>query len=182
MCLEIGLIPTTFFIYKNQKGYGEGEVTATETVVNFLTAYQSCDSSAAQYLIAMDSESNGIEFEGFQMILAQNIKYNVLSVEENVSQEYVVLVEITNTDFGSVFDSLITSAKDTVTDTELLEQLKLALCNSDAPTRKFECEILVRKDTDGKYRIQMQDTLSNALLGGYNEYINFFIYSSIPEE
>ena len=106
-------------------------------------------------------------FEGFQAILAEPIKFEIKSVE--VNKDYnIVNVVITNVDFGVVFEGLVNS-DDLHIDTteEIMDELEKRLQAKDAPMHEYE--IAVKLDKEQK--IEMTSELSNALLGGYTQYI-----------
>lgn len=137
-----------------------------EQVTAFLTAYQEQDISCGKYL-SRNKGAETVQFEGFQAVLAEPIKFEIKSVE--VNEDYnVVNVIITNVDFGMVYDGLVSSDDlqiDTIEDIVL--ELEKRLREKDAPMREFEVAVKVNKEQ----KIEMTSELSNALLGGYTQYI-----------
>lgn len=142
------------------------EEQCKEQVTAFLTAYQAKDVTSGKYLL--DNGGGEImEFEGFQAILAEPIKFEIKSAE--VDKDYnIVDVVITNVDFGLVFEGLVNS-DDLYIDTteEIIDELEKRLKAKDAPMHEFEISVKLDKEQ----KIEMTSELSNALLGGYTQYI-----------
>ncbi len=137
-----------------------------EQVTAFLSSYQAKDKTSGKYL-SDNKEGEVMVFEGFQAILAEPIKFEIKSVE--VNKDYnIVNVVITNVDFGVVFEGLVNS-DDLHIDTteEIMDELEKRLQAKDAPMHEYE--IAVKLDKEQK--IEMTSELSNALLGGYTQYI-----------
>lgn len=137
-----------------------------ENVLAFLTAYQAQDETCGQYL-AGNEENTNVKFEGFQSILAEPIKFEINSVKEE--KEYTIVnVNITNVDFGKVFEELANSDELQIDTTEnIAAELKTRLQAEEAPVIEFEVPIKLNKEN----KIEMTSELSNALLGGYTQYI-----------
>lgn len=136
-----------------------------ENVAAFLDSYQQKDSSCGEYLLG-DEEDSDVEFNGFQSILAEPIKYEINSVEIN-DDNNIVNVTVTNVDFGKVVEELVNDTSLTNSSDSILAELEKRLSSDDAPTKEFEVPIRLNKE----YKIEMTSELSNALLGGYTEYI-----------
>lgn len=137
-----------------------------EQVTGFLTAYQAQDSECGKYLAGSEGDGT-INFEGFQGVLAESIIFEVESVE--IEDEYhVVNTIITNVDFGTVVEELANSEElNMETKEDILLELENRLKAEDAPEREFEVPIRLDKEM----KVEMTSELSNALLGGYIEYI-----------
>lgn len=142
------------------------EKQCQEKVKAFLMAYQEQDINCGKYL-AGNQEVETVQFEGFQAILAESIKFEIESVEVNEDYD-IVNVVITNVDFGRVYDGLV-SSEDLQIDTtgDIIFELEKRLREKDVPKREFEVSIKMDKEQ----KIEMTSELSNALLGGYTQYI-----------
>lgn len=137
-----------------------------EQVTKFLTAYQEQETTCGEYL-AGNEDDGAVTFEGFQSVLSENISFEVDSVEV-VDDFYEVSVVIENVDFGMVIEELANSNDLNIETTDgILMELEKRLLSDDSPKREFE--VIIRLDKDMK--IEMTSELSNALLGGYPEYI-----------
>lgn len=136
-----------------------------DNVASFLDSYQQKDSSCGEYLLG-DEEDSDVEFNGFQSILAEPIKYEINSVEIN-DDNNIVNVTVTNVDFGKVVEELVNDTSLTNSSDSILAELEKRLGSDGAPTKEFEVPIRLNKE----YKIEMTSELSNALLGGYTEYI-----------
>lgn len=142
------------------------EKQCKEQVTKFLTAYQAQDVTCGEYLSGNEDDIP-VQFEGFQSVLAKPIKFKIKSVEAN-KDYWIVDTVITNVDFGKVFEKLV-NREDLQIDTTdgIIAELKKQLQAEDAPKRNFEVQIKLDKEQ----KIEMTGELSNALLGGYTQYI-----------
>ncbi len=135
---------------------------------NFLNAYKNKQSDAVSYLDnSLDNPS--MEFNGFQALLAEKIEFSVKGVDRK-DGEIIVSVEIINVDLKQEFIETTDALGEYATQEEILSALKSRLESPDCATRRFDCEIAI-SDTDNP-KIIMTESLSNALLGGYNEYLS----------
>lgn len=142
----------------------------SETTVNeFLTGYQEKNVDITKYLADNLDETN-FNYVGFQGLLAEKLTFFIKDVKEDDKQS-VVTVEITNIDFTKAFDKVKAKVNTSFTTEDLLKKLTNELSSPSCDMRTFEVSIpLVKKDDE--YKIRMTESLSNALLGGYNEYVN----------
>ena len=142
------------------------EKQCQEKVKAFLMAYQKKDVTCGKYL-AGNKEDETVQFRGFQAILAESIEFKIESAKKH--EDYnIVNVVITNVDFGRVYDGLVSNGDLQVDTTEdIIIELEKRLQKEDAPMREFEVEIIMDKEE----KIEMTSELSNALLGGYTQYI-----------
>ena len=161
LCM-VGLISTVLLSGCSSKEKEQCE----EQVMGFLTEYQAQNSECGKYLAGSEDDST-INFEGFQSILAESITFEIDSVK--IEDEYnVVNTVIRNVDFGTVFEGLANSEELNIETTEgIMLELEKRLEAEDAPEREFEVPIRLDKEM----KIEMTSELSNALLGGYTEYI-----------
>lgn len=139
-----------------------------KAVWQFLTLYQAQDSSAGAYIAdRMDEE---MEFNGFQSVLADRLSFEIQKSKKE-DENYIVSVLINNVDFQAAFEELSQEINlSSVTESEILEQLKAKLQSENAEMKEFEVDVPVRKDGEG-YKLVLTSELSNALFGGYNEYL-----------
>lgn len=136
-----------------------------ENVSAFLESYQAKDETCGKYLLENGKET-GVEFEGFQAILAEPITFEIKSVETN--KEYdIVNVVITNIDFKIIFEELVNDDLEIVSKENIVLELEKRLQADEAPMREFEVPVRLNKEK----KIEMTSELSNALLGGYTQYI-----------
>lgn len=145
---------------------GKEKEQCEKLVINFLNAYQQQEITCGEYL-AQTGDDTEIKFEGFQSILAESITFEIESIKVKGDNSTVNVI-IKNVDFGAVFDSLANSNDAKMETTEdVIAELTKRLKDKNAPVREFEVPIKL----DKKHKIQMTSELSNALLGGYTQYI-----------
>jgi len=109
-----------------------------------------------------------MSFEGFQGLLAEQIEFTIKDAKQQEG-EVIVAAEITNIDLKQVFNDVVNRLPSDTTQEEILKTLERDMTDDNCVKKTFDCEVLL-VDDDG-YKIVMTDTLSNALLGGYNEYL-----------
>lgn len=159
-----------FFLIFTLVGCGSSndeELEIKDNVQTFLEGYQSLDGSIGEYLA--DYEENNLEFNGFQSMLAQQMTFKIGKVELS-DDGYLVNVKISNVDFQAVFEEIIEEYTFDDTEEDILKKLGNKLEDESAKRKDFEVEILVQQEGD-IYKIILTPELSNALLGGYNEYL-----------
>ncbi len=143
------------------------ETKIKDNVQMFLEGYQSLDGSIGQYLA--NYNENEIQFNGFQSILAQQMTFKIEKVEHSEAG-YSVNVKISNVDFQVVFENIVEGYSINDTEENILTKLRDSLEDDSAPKKDFDVEILIQQTGD-IYEIILTSELSNALLGGYNEYL-----------
>lgn len=153
------------------------ELEIKDTVQTFLEGYQSLDGSVGEYLA--DYNENILQFNGFQSILAQQMTFKIGKVEYS-DDEYLVNVEISNVDFQAAFEEIIDEYAVDDTEEDILKKLSNKLKDESAERKDFEVEILIQQ-TEDVYEITLTPELSNALLGGYNEYLTSLTGGMINE-
>lgn len=136
-------------------------------VEDFLTAYQMLDGSAGDYLANRTEE---IQFNGVQAQLAEQMTFSVETVKKE-NEKYVVTAQISTVDFKGTFESVATSIDETTSEDEILEKLYDAISSETPQIKTFSVEIPVQKYGED-YRIELTPELSNALFGGFNEYLS----------
>lgn len=139
-----------------------------QRVEDFLKGYQSLDGSVGQYLVNYN-ENDVIKFNGIQAILAKQMTFDIGKIEQS-DNTYLVNVTINNVDFQAVFEEVIEEYTLDDTEEDILEKLNMKLENDSAKRKDFEVKIPVQKSGD-TYEIVLTAELSNALFGGYNEYL-----------
>lgn len=154
----------------------EEKEQSKETVSAFLTAYQKQDPACGEFLVG-NEEGEAVSFEGFQGVLATPLSFKINSVDSE-KDGCTVNVVITNVDFGAVLESIESDSFEPSSSEELLQELKNRLCAEDAVTREFEVPVSVTQDQ----KIEMTSHLSNALLGGYTEYISNLTMEVLQDE
>lgn len=149
-------------------GCGSKDVKTCKSVVeDFLTAYQMLDSRAGEYLANRTEE---IQFLGVQALLAEQMTFSVEKAEKE-DDGYLVTTQISTVDFKEIFESVVASVDETTSEEVVLAKLYDAIESGSSQTRTFEVEIPVQK-YDEDYKIELTAELSNALFGGYNEYLS----------
>lgn len=140
--------------------------TGKTTVEKFLTLYKNRNGEAGKLLFnnVVNSE---ITFKGFQGILAEKIEFKIKRVKKE-DKGYQVTTEISNIDFGKIFQKNI---DENVNAEKISENVKKQMKAKDVPIRKFIVEIPVVEE-NGRDKVVLTPELSNALLGGYNEYLD----------
>lgn len=152
-----------YFIQNNNSSVQEAKVV----VADFLEAYKAKEPNAFKYLQYSVTDED-MKFEGFQGFLAEQIDFKIKDGKATDNQ-VTITVDITNIDLKCVFEDVIAQLPSNATEEEILQKLESELSKEDCAKKEFNCEVtLVNED---EYKIIMTDTLSNALLGGYNEYL-----------
>lgn len=169
-----------FFLIFTLVGCGNSndeELEIKGNVQIFLEGYQSLDGSIGQYLV--DYGEDNLEFNGFQSILAQQMKFKIGKVELS-DDGYLVNVKISNVDFQTVFEEIIEEYTIDDTEEDILKKLSNKLEDESVKRKDFEVEVLIQQ-TEDTYEIILTPELSNALLGGYNEYLTSLTGGMINE-
>lgn len=153
------------------------ELEIKNNVQTFLEGYQSLDGSIGEYLA--DYEESNLKFNGFQSILAQQMTFKIGKVEPS-DDGYLVNVKISNVDFQAVFEEIIEEYTVDDTEEDILKKLSNKLEDESAKRKDFEVEVLIQQTGDA-YEIILTPELSNALFGGYNEYLTSLTGGMIDE-
>lgn len=150
-------------------GCSTEEKDASKTKVDeFLRLYQSLDSNAGACLANQIGDQT-VQYEGMQAVLAKRIIYETGKVKKKGGY-YEVQTTIQNVDFATAFEALQQELNADASVDEILLQLQKKLEADEAVMREFLLEIPVQRNGDN-YEIILTDELSNALFGGYNEYL-----------
>lgn len=150
----------------------EEEDVGKVIVGEFLTLYQSTDSSAGTYLVGRDNNIE-LQFVGIQALLAKKMTF-LIDESKKTDDGYLVKVRINSVDFKAVFESIVKKLSENTPEDVILEELYNALEDNSAEIREFIINIPVQKIGE-EYRILLTSELSNALFGGYNEYLTELI-------
>lgn len=153
------------------------ELEIKDSVQTFLEGYQSLDGSIGEYLAEYDKSN--LQFNGFQSILAQQMTFEIGKVEHS-DDGYLVNAKISNVDFQAAFEEIIEEYTVDDTEEDILKKLCIKLGDESAKRKDFEVEIVIQQIKD-VYEIILTPELSNALLGGYNEYLTSLIGGMINE-
>lgn len=155
----------------------DDELEIKDNVQSFLEGYQSLDGSIGKYLA--DYNEDDLQFNGFQSILAHQMTFKIRKVE-HLDDGYLVNVKISNVDFQAVFEEIIEEYTIDDTEEDILQKLSNKLEDKSARRKDFDVEILIQQTGDA-YEIILTPELSNALLGGYNEYLTSLTGGMINE-
>ena len=151
----------------NQKD--EMNKIAESTVSEFLTAYQRKDSAAGKYMTITSIGNHEIKYDGLQGMVAEKLTYNIVSSKRDIEENEIiyVTVDIKNLNLPEIFATIEMSEDDP---DQLLENLYELIKADNAPQKPYNCIIAVQQYPSGM-RIELNAELSNALFGGFNEYL-----------
>ena len=141
--------------------------TCKSVVENFLTSYQTLDGSAGKYLA---NRTDDIQFTGIQALLAEKMTFSIENVKKE-DEKYLVCAQISTADFKKIFESVALSIDETTSQDEVLEKFYDAIDSNSTQIKTFSVEIPVQKYGED-YKIELTPELSNALFGGFNEYLS----------
>lgn len=142
----------------------------------FLTAYHEKRGDLANYFQYSDT----IEFNDLNSLFADYFTFTITDVKVNES-EYIVSVEARNIDAEKVFDKIMETNEDYETETDILNAFKHEVNSNQDNLKYFSCEFYVVANESG-LQIVMTEELSNAMYGGFNEYVNKLIESQFEED
>lgn len=151
---------------------GTSQLSEAEQFVNdFLTAYQEKDPTVGRFLSASVFGNSEMSFEGFQGYIAETLTFTITGERTDVSDPETIWVdvEIENIDVIEIFTELESSNE--LNPVRMQEQAIEMMNSPDAPRRVFQVSILVMDAQVGMF-IQMNEELSDALLGGFPTYIS----------
>lgn len=135
---------------------------------DFLLGYQDLDEKIGQYLVGYDNDDI-IKYNGFQAILARKMTFKIGKIEY-IDNTYLVNLKINNVDFQVAFEEVLEELTIDDTEDDVIKKLSDRLEADFAKRKEFELSIPVQQVND-TYKIVLTSELSNALLGGYNEYL-----------
>lgn len=135
-----------------------------ETAEQFLTAYREQDGEVCGKLLYNNPSGERVSFSKIQALLGENISFEIEEVKWK--EEYWECdASIRNTDFAKEMETLLAGKTDiSMTDIEN------ALAERKEDEKVYKCKIIIRETDEGN-KIVMTPELSNALFGGFNEYM-----------
>lgn len=142
---------------------------------DFLTAYHEKKEDLADYF----QYSDPIEFSDLNELFADNFSFTITDVKEKES-EYIVSVQAKNIDVGRVFDKLIETNEGFETETDILNAIEYEVNSNRGNFKDYPCEFYVVAN-GSSLQIVMTEELSNAMYGGFNEYLDKLIESQFEE-
>ena len=140
-----------------------------QVVEDFLEAYTHLEEKrCAQLLYRTESVSDKQNFSDLQKLLAQGLNYEVTDVSQK--KDYAVVeVKIENIDFSKVMERILEDHVD-LSEKQFNQEVSTWIKKDSSPRREFICKVNVFK-VGGERKIEITESFSNALLGGFPEYI-----------
>lgn len=165
---------------------GCGEIKKAETAVNgMFTAFKNLDFEEAQKYVNVDEITKaGEEANENSMLIMEtvfdNLSYEIISSEKVDSETVIVKTKVTATDMKPVLDEFLTKALEYAfsnafatpqpteeeTDKKMEEILVECASKPDLATVTNEVDIKVIKTESKDWKIEADDAVVNALLGG----------------
>ena len=165
---------------------GCGEIKKAETAVNgMFTAFKNLDFEEAQKYVNVDEITKaGEEANENSMLIMEtvfdNLSYEIISSEKVDSETVIVKTKVTATDMKPVLGEFLTKALEYAfsnafanpqpteeeTDKKMEEILVECASKPDLATVKNEVDIKVIKTESKVWKIEADDAVVNALLGG----------------
>jgi|GEM_PF-2406155 len=179
LVILVGVIIGLIILQNSKKNSNNDDADAKKTVSEFLTAYHNKDEKAAQYLTTTFNDTK-FAYKGFQGILAEKMTYKIIdsNVSKSDSTKTTIDVELNNVDVASILKKYEQS---TETDSnKMLSQVENEINAKSAPMKIFKITVTVVDYPTGM-KIVMSSDFSNALLGGYNEYISSIIQEDLSK-
>lgn len=140
----------------------EGEVQ--DACSTFFEAYTALDGEKAGEMIRYGQT---LEFSELQGALSEDIQVVISSIQVD-GGDAEVQAQITNIDMEAVIEGL---PEDISSKEEATEAMIKAIKDKDAPTATFEVTLLFTK-TEETWLVEITPELSDALLGGYQSFLN----------
>ncbi len=151
---------------------------AESTVKTFL---DNCKKGNLEEFFVDEDELSEEEYGEFLKALLQHMDYKIEKSEKISDDEYIVTTTITTIDMSTAFTDIFTSyfnwavtqamSGTEVSDEELTakfkELLNQAIEDNKDTTKSFTVDIKVEKNDEGKWEIDMEETLVDALTGGF---------------
>lgn len=133
-----------------------------DAVNEFLTAYKNADGEKCGELLYNNIFEEEISFSEMQRLLAEKISWKIKQNFFEWKKDGQVEIRIKNIDFEEI-------AKEFEGKQVTEEEITATISKAKA-AKSYDCKVTVSK-YGRKYKIIMTDTLSNALFGGLNEYL-----------
>lgn len=139
-----------------------------EKVVNeFCQAYKNKDTNISNYMV----DQYEFTYDGFQGSFTKHFDYKIKKIKKE-NQGYTVSLELTNVDFEKIITDFNETINKDADEKEALKQFEKAIEDENAAIKTYEVEtdvIMKEKDT---YQIVVSNSMGNAMLGGYPEFID----------
>ena len=135
---------------------------AEYAVNEFLTAYKNADGEKCGELLYNNISEEEISFSKMQRLLAEKMSWKIKQNFFSWKKDGQVEIRIKNLDFEEIVKEF--EGKQ-VTEGEIITAISKAKAD-----KSYDCKVTVSK-YGREYKIIMTDTLSNALFGGLNEYL-----------
>lgn len=135
---------------------------AEYAVNEFLTAYKNADGGKCGDLLYNNISEEEISFSKMQKLLAEKMSWEIKQNFFKWKKDGQVEIRIKNLDFEKI-------AKEFEGKQVTEEEITAAISKAKAD-KSYDCKVTVSK-YGREYKIIMTDTLSNALFGGLNEYL-----------
>lgn len=165
--LLVAAIAGGLFIWNVSVGKEEKRV-----VTDFLESYQKLDEEkCAEYLYEHNVYSEKQAFSQLQKSMAETMKFRITGVKKEDGYT-VVKVKISNIDFETVMETVLDK---NITQEENVEtEIEKIIAGGEVKNKEYNCEVNVYQ-VENERKIEMTESLSNALLGGFPEYIHSLI-------
>lgn len=147
---------------------GAAQKKAAENAADqFMQAYIQQDGAGCEQLL-LNGGSEPLEFSDAQTVLSQTITYKILGSEQVDDDAVAVSLEIENVDFSEIMEGITANLQGELAENDIVTAIEEAA--NQAENRKvYPCEVLVYCGEEEK--IVITSNFSNALLGGFNEYL-----------
>lgn len=166
LILAAGIV-TVLWFYR-----GAVQKKAAENAADqFMQAYIQQDSAGCEQLL-LNGGSEPVEFSEAQKVLSQTITYKILGSERVDSDAVAVNLEIENVDFSKIMEDITTDLQGELTESDIVAAIG-ETANQAENRKVYPCEVLVYCGEEEK--IAITSNFSNALLGGFNEYLTFLL-------
>ena len=152
------------------RGSGAGEEGEEVRAVceRFLTAYQDGDEEAVTELLAGAGYGSGpVSLEGYPALVGSRIRCTAEAARRQEDGSLVIPVKITALDLPALAEEAEFQRR--ATEGNLLEVLGEYLEEGKAPETVYEVSVQMIQE-NGEWKVRMDNTLSNALLGGYGTF------------
>lgn len=146
-----------------------------KVVSEFLQSYQKLDEDKCEkYLYTNSMYPTEQKFSDLQKTLAKNIKFQIKGAKEK--EKYTVVeVKITNVNFEKIMKTII---EEQIESEEKVEnKIENMISSGKEEKKEYMCNVNVYQVGEER-KIEITESLSNALLGGFPEYV----HSLIPKE
>ena len=165
------LLVTLFFLVNKKSSDTDAAKTSniSESCQEFLDAYCSLDSEKAGEMLTGLGEP--MKYNQLTELLAQNMTYEVVEVLDLEETTATVKVKIENVDINVVLDSLPDSIE---SEEDAQSYLYEAFFDKNVPKKIFNVDVKMLYDDEFGWRIDMDESLANAILGG--------LYSTVDEK